>query len=154
MTIKNESQLRKFLIEKCSKAVANTEKKVHEELAGNLNQFYTEYRPVEYIRTGALFNSLESTGVRKFGNQHISGVKAEVGFNTPSYEHGWIRLQSGDYDYSSWSDEEVLDVIMQGRFPHGGFEEGTAIWKESMRSLGGKRGINNLLKQELKKQGL
>jgi hypothetical protein len=154
MTFKNEAELKRFLMEKCTKAVANTERKVHEELAGNLNQFYTEYSPKEYIRTGALFNALESTGVIKTGNQHMNRVEAEVGFNTPQYEHGWMRLQSGEYDYSSWSDEEVLDVVMQSRLPHGGYESGTAIWTESMKQLGGKSGIKNLLKQELKKQGL
>ena len=63
MNIKNKAQLKKVLIEKCTKAVDNTEKKIYEEFAGNLNQFYHEYHPEEYIRTGALFNSLESTKV-------------------------------------------------------------------------------------------
>lgn len=154
MTFKNEAELKRFLMKKCTEAVANTERKVYEEFAGNLNQFYTEYKPKEYIRTGALFNSLESTGVIRSGNQHMSRVEAEVGFNTPQYEHGWMLLQSGDYDWSSWSDEEVLDVVMQSSLPHGGYEDGTAIWTESMKSLGGKNGIKKLLKQELKKQGL
>ena len=154
MTFKNEAELKRFLMKKCTEAVANTEKRVHEELSGNLNQFYAEFKPKEYIRTGALFNALESTGVIRTGNQHMSRVEAEVGFNVPQYEHGWMRLQSGDYDWSSWSDEEVLDVVMQSRLPHGGYEDGTAIWTESIKNLGGKRGIKNLLKQELKKQGL
>ena len=154
MTFKDEAQLKKFLMKKCKSAVENTEKKVHEELAGNLNQFYTEFTPKEYIRTDALLNSLESTGVKQVGNQHMSRVEAEVGFNVPKYEHGWMRLQSGEYDYSSWTDEQVLDVTMQSSLPHGGYEAGTAIWTESMRSLGGKSGVKKLLKQELKKQGI
>lgn len=154
MTIKNGSQLRKLLMEKCSTAVANTEKKVYEELSGNLNQFYTEFQPKEYIRTGALFNSLESTGVMRTGNQHMSRAEAEVYFNTPAYEHGWVRLQSGDYDYAAWDGETVLDVAMSSGVPHGGYAGGTAIWTTSLKSLGGKNGIKKLLKQELKKQGL
>ena len=81
MTFKNEAQLKKFLTSKCIKAVANTERKVYEELAGNLNQFYTEFHPKEYIRTGELFNSLESTGAMPT----VNGAKAEIGFHTPSY---------------------------------------------------------------------
>lgn len=138
MTFKNEAQLKKFLIEKCVKAVNNTEKKVHAEVAGNLNQFYTEFHPVEYERTGALFGSLETTGTIKTGN----GAMAEIYFNTPSYNTG------------TWSGETVLEVAMEGNFPHGGWADGTAVWTESMEKLGNKNGIEKLLKQELKKQGL
>lgn len=154
MSIKNDAQLRKFLMDKCAAAVGNAKDKVHKEFADNLNQFYGEFSPSEYIRTGALMNSLESTDVVKTGNQYMSRAEAEVYFNTPAYEHGWVRLQSGDYDWSSWSDEQVLDVVMQSSLPHGGYEGGTAIWKESMKNLGGKRGIERLLRQELSKQGL
>lgn len=154
MTFKNESQLRKFLLEKCTKAVDNTKEKVYEEFAGNLNQFYHEFRPEEYIRTGALFNSLEVTGVKRVGNQHMSSVTAEIYFETPQYDHGWVPLQSGGFGYSYWTDEYILDVAMKGSFPHGGYEGGTAIWTDSMAKLGGRQGIKNLLKQELQKQGL
>ena len=150
MTFKNEAQLKKFLLEKCEKAVANTERKIYEEFAGNLNKFYYEFRPEEYIRTGALYNSLESTGVIRTGNV----AEAEVGFNTPVYRHGWVPLQSGGYGRSTWNDEKILNVVMTGDLPHGGYEDGTAIWTESMEKLGGRQGINNLLKQELKRQGL
>ena len=153
MTLNNEAQLRKFLIEKCAKAVEGAEEKVHREIAGNINQFYTEFHPKEYIRTGELFNSLESTGVVKTSN----GAIAEIRINQPKWEHGRVPLQSGGYGYANWSDELILDVAMTGGYgslPHGGYEEGTAIWTESMANLGGKAGIKNILKQELKKQGL
>ena len=154
MVFKNEAQLKKFLSDKCAKAVESTKEKVYEELAGNLNQFYIEYDPEEYIRTGALFNSLESTDTIRTGNQHMSRAEAEVGFNVPKYQHGWVPLQSGGYGRSTWSDEKVLDVVMTGSLPHGGYEDGTAIWAESIANLGGRNGIKNLLKQELKKQGI
>ena len=150
MTFKNEVQLKKFLMGKCTKAIDSAKEKVYGEIAGNLNQFYTEFRPEEYIRTGALFNSLEVTGVKRAGNH----VGAEIYFNTPSWEHGWIPLQSGNRGYSYWTDDYILDVAMTGKFPHGGYEGGTAVWSDSLQSLGGRRGIKNLLIQELKKQGL
>lgn len=148
MIFKNEAQLKKFLLEKCVRAVDSAKEKVYEEFAGNLNQFYTEFKPEEYIRTGALFNSLEVTGVKRAGNH----VAAEIYFNTPSYDHGWVPLQSGGFGYSYWTDDYILDVAMHGS--HGGHESGTAIWDESLVHLGGRRGIKNLLIQELKKQGL
>lgn len=150
MIFKNEAQLKKFLVEKCANAVDNTKRKVYEEFVGNLNQFYAEFEPKEYIRTNALFDSLEVTGVKKAGNY----VEAEVYFNTPHYDHGWIPIQSGGFGYSYWDDKYILDIAMTGKFSHGGYEGGTAIWNNSMKSLGGGQGIKNLLKQELKKQGL
>ena len=154
MTFKNEAQLKKFLIEKCIKAVGNTERKVYTEFSGNLNQFYSEFKPEEYIRTGALYNSLEATGAKSSGNS----VSAEVYFNVPSYNQGLMPLQHtpehGMYGWATWSGETVLEVAMESGVPHGGYKEGTAIWTESMAEFGGKEGIRNLLKQELKKQGL
>lgn len=150
MVIKNDAQLKKFLMQKCAEAVANAEKQVHQELADNLNQFYAEFDPEEYIRTGALLDSLESTGVTQTGDS----VEAEVGFNTPHHAKGWVNLQNGGYGLSCWSDEKILDTTMRGALPHGGYEDGTAIWTESMQNLGGKQGIERLIKQELKKQGL
>lgn len=154
MVFKNEAQLKRFLSEKCAKAVDNTKEKIHQEFAGNLNQFYTEFNPEEYIRTGALFNALKVVGVKRVGNQHMNAAMAEIYFDTPRYEHGWVPLQSGNHGYSSWSDEKILNVTMKSMLPHGGYESGTAIWTESMNKLGGQRGIKNLLKQELKRQGL
>lgn len=135
---------------KCANAVANTERKIYEEFSGNINQFYTEFSPEEYIRTGSLFNSLEVTGIKQTG----SSVSAEIQFITPSWEHGWVPLQSGNYGYSYWDDEKIMSVVMKSGAPHGGYAGGTAIWRDSMKSLGGKQGIKNLLKQELQKQGL
>lgn len=150
MVFKNEAQLKKFLMQKCAKAVSNTEKTVHDKFASNLNQFYNEFEPVEYIRTGALLDSLEVTGVKQIGNRAV----AEVYFSTPTWEHGWVPLQSGNHGYSYWSDEKILSVALSGAFPHGGYHGGTAIWDDSMKSLGGQQGIKNILKQELKRQGL
>ena len=57
MTFKNEAQLRKFLLDKCANAVDNAKEKVHDKFVNNLNQFYSEFKPREYIRTNELFNS-------------------------------------------------------------------------------------------------
>lgn len=150
MTFENEDQLKKFLIKKCARAVASAEDKVYAEFAGNLNQFYAEFSPEYYIRTGALFNSLDLTNVTSTKN----GAWAEVYFDTPSYKRGKVLLQNGEYGYAHWNGGTVLRVALTGAFPHGGYEDGTAIWTESMENLGGKKGIKDLLKQELKKQGL
>lgn len=158
MVFKNEAQLKKFLLSKCERAVENTKEKVYREISGNLNQFYTEFQPEEYIRTGALFNALEVTGIKRAGNQHMNRVDAEIYFNTPHYEQGVMPLQHtpehGMYGWASATGEEVLDMALTGRKPHGGYAAGTAIWNESMKNLGKHRGIKKLLEQELKRQGL
>lgn len=158
MNIKNEAQLRKFLTDKCTKAVSSAEAIVYKELKANLDNFYSEFNPEEYIRTYALLNSLEATGIKKSGNQHMSSIKAEVHFNTPSYEQGLMELQHtpehGMYGWSTLTGEEVLDITMKNSRPHGGHISGTPIWTRSMKNLGGKNGIKNLIKQEIQKQGL
>lgn len=157
MTFKNSAQLKKFLSEKCAKAVGSAKEEVYEEFAGNLNQFYTEFKPEEYIRTGELLHSLKKTDVVKTGNQYVIRAEAEVGFDVPSYDSGLVPLQSGGYGRATWDGETVLEVAMTGSYgglPHGGYEDGTAVWNNSMQSLGGKHGIENLIIQELKKQGL
>lgn len=148
MTFKNEAQLKKFLLAKCAKAVDSAKEKVFEEFAGNLNQFYTEFKPEEYIRTGALFDSLKVTGVKRAGNY----VTTKIYFDTPHYDHGYVPIQSGGFGYSYWDDKYIQDVSMNGS--HGGYVKGTDIWGDSLQSLGDRQGIKNLLKQELKRQGL
>lgn len=149
MEFSNEAQLRAGFAKKFDAAISKVADVVRKKFEENLNLFYSEYSPTEYIRTGALEGSLYSTDVSRYGNQHVTGARAEVGFKVPSYQHGWVRLQSGEYDWSSWSDEEILDVVMTGALPHGDAAGGTAIWTKTIRDLGGKRGIENLIKKEI-----
>jgi hypothetical protein len=145
MAFSNEAALKAALVAACTNAVAEVEKKVYTELAGNLNQYYTEFTPEEYIRTGALMGSLEETGVMSTGN----GASAEVYFSTPSYQTGFVPLQSGRLGYATWSGGQVLDTAMHGS--HGGYTGGTPIWDDAMANLGD---IKGLLMQALKAQGL
>lgn len=145
MAFSSEAALKAALVSACTNAVAQVEKKVYTEFAGNLNQYYTEFTPAEYIRTGALMGSLNTTGVMPTGN----GASAEVYFTTPSYQTGLVPLQSGRMGYATWSGEQVLNTAMGGS--HGGYAGGTPIWNESMANLGD---IKGLLIQALKAQGL
>lgn len=154
MNIKNSEQLKKVLMKKCAAAVGNAEIKVYGEFFDNVHNFYTEFEPVEYIRTYALYTSLDSSGVQTSDDT----AKAKVYFNVPSYQQGAVPLQHtpehGMYGYSTLSGEEVLNTALKSGRPHGGRISGTPIWTTSMKSLGGKSGIKNIVIQELKKQGL
>lgn len=148
MTFKNDAQLKAFLSKVALNAVSKTEKKVHAEFAGNLNQYYGEFIPAEYIRTGALFGSLEEAPAKDTGN----GATAEVYFTVPHYQTGVMELQStpqtGRRGYATWDGEKVLDYALH-RGSHGGYVDGTSIWNESINSLGS---IKGLLIDEVKKQ--
>ena len=145
MAFGSEAALKAALVAACTNAVAQVEEEVYTEFSGKLNQYYTELMPAEYIRTGALYNSLDRTGVMSTG----SGASAEVFFNTPSYQTGWVPLQSGDLGWAEWSGEQVLETAMHGS--HGGWRRGTAIWDEGIASLGD---IKGKLMAALKAQGL
>jgi hypothetical protein len=145
MTFSNEAALKAALVAAATTAVSQVEKRVHSEFTGNLNQYYGEFTPAEYIRTGALMGSLETTGTMPTG----SGASAEIYFTTPSYQTGLVPLQSGRMGYATWSGGQVLDSAMHGS--HGGYTGGTAIWDDSMASLGN---IEALLIQAIKAQGL
>ena len=144
MAFSSEAALKAALAEVCTKAVTKVEKQVYEEFAGKLNQYYTEFVPAEYIRTGALYGSLDRTGVQSSG----SGASAEVFFTIPSYQTGPVPLQSGGTGYATWSGGKVLDYALN-RGSHGGYISGTAVWNESIDSLGV---IKNLLLAAVKEQ--
>lgn len=135
MAFSSEAELKAALAAAATAAVTQVEEKVYTEFAGNLNQYYGEFIPAEYIRTGALFGSLERTGVMSSG----SGASAEVYFTTPGYQTGPVPLQSGRIGHATWSGEQVLDTAMHGS--HGGYVGGTAIWDESLGSLGDISGL-------------
>jgi len=154
MIIKNNAQLTKAIMSKCVDAVNSAELKIYGDFFDMVHHFYTEFSPDEYIRTYALYTSLDSTGAKVNGDS----VSAKVYFNTPSYQQGMMELQHtpehGMYGWASHSGEEVLDTAMTSKKSHGGHISGTPIWTTTMKKLGGKAGIKDLLKQELKSQGL
>lgn len=147
MVFKNQKQLEDFLKHKCRAAVVGVEQKVFAAIERCLTQYYGQFTPEEYIRTGNLFRSLVKTEVRPDGK---NGFVAEVYFDESklNYQTGWIEIQStkttGRMGYATWGAEEVLDTAMNGS--HGGYTEGVAIWGKSKAILGD---IYKLLKQEL-----
>ena len=149
MAFNNDTKLKAALIAACARAVSEVERKVHSKFAENLNEYYGEFTPAEYIRTGALSGSLETTGTYSTGN----GASAEIYFSTPSYKQGVVPLQHtpehGRYGWATWTGEQVLDTAMHGS--HGGYAAGTAIWDDSMIEFGD---IEDLLRKALKAQGL
>jgi hypothetical protein len=152
MAFKTEAELNRFLLDKCKKAVVNLENKVYAVIKSTLVQFYQEFTPEAYIRTEQLLHSLVKSEVKKVGN----GYEAEVYFDESllDYEHGWMETKADWYGYSNWDTDTILDVVMTGSYsglPHGGWNDGTAIWSVSRERLGD---ILTKLEYELKLQGI
>jgi hypothetical protein len=159
MVFKNQKQLEGFLMKKCQEAVAGTEQKVHDIIDRCLQQFYNEFDPDEYIRTGQLLHSLVKSGVKKVGN----GYEAEVYFNVDGihYQNGQIEIQStastGRMGYAAWDKDTILDVVMTGSYsglPHGGRAGGTAIWTKSQATINALGGVIEMLERELRLIGV
>ena len=148
MVFKTEKQLENFLLNKCKNAVSKTEKKVHRVINNCLKQFYSEFSPEEYIRTGQLLHSLVRSGVKATGG----GFEAEVYFDVSllGYQKGVVPTQHGT-GFATWDGGTVLGVAMESGVPHGGYAGGTAIWTVSNQILGD---ILELLERELIAQGI
>lgn len=146
MVFKNEKQLKEFVLAKCKAAIAQAEERVYRVIDGALRQYYSEFKPDEYIRTEKLLHSLVKSDVKRVGN----GYEAEVYFDEKqlNYQTGVVETQHGT-GYATWGADEVLDTAMHGS--HGGYIDGTAIWGTSHAVLGD---IYILIKKELIAQGI
>lgn len=131
-TFSTSSALKKEILRRSNIAISNVRDEIYKVIDANLNIYYGEYDPVEYIRTQQLMRSLVKTNVFTTG----SGVEAEVYFDAGAlnYQNGEVLLQSGNYGWATWGAEEVLDTAMHGS--HGGYTDGTPIWDKSMSDLG------------------
>lgn len=155
MVFNNENELKAFLLSKCTAAVAEAQKKVHKVIDDCLIEFYMEYEPEEYLRTGQLLHSLVKTNVTQNGDV----ITAEVYFDASAlgYTKGYKILKNthrhGILGYANWDSGKVLEIAMEGDYPHGGYlgAGGDGIWDKSMFRL---KDILKILERELKAQGI
>ena len=89
MAFSNEATLKAALVAACTNAVAEVEDKVYTEFAGNLNQYYGEFIPAEYIRTGEVIDG-------KFNGM----AKVEINYKNSLY--------TDSVYYACYSDDEWL----------------------------------------------
>lgn len=133
--------IKKDILNKSKKAVFYTEADIYDTMNAIVRDFYGEYTPVEYIRTGQLSGSLM---------QKNMGLSASVYFDPSVLNYSNPALgQSGVWHEANLSGGEVLNMAMQGS--HGGYIQGTPIWSSGMAQLGD---IKGLLIKNLKATGL
>lgn len=148
MGFKSMAEINAAISAACLGAVAEVATEVHLEFYYALMNYYGEFSPTSYIRTGGLLNSLQTTGAVSTGN----GARAKIYFETPGYKQGLMYLQhthqSGIYGWATWDGGTVLSTAMAGS--HGGKFSGTPIWDSVMGKLGGESGIKAKLLAALK----
>lgn len=162
MTFKTQKELEDYILKKSEVAVKLAQEKVAMIINSVLTQFYKEYDPVWYFRTEQLLRSLTKSKIELTSN----GWVAEVYFDISALDYSTrvipIQLSHSDkitsdntYHRNPWTDENtawVLETAMIGDKPHGGYEEGTAIWTESMNILSVE--AINILKEKLIQAGI
>lgn len=116
MVFNSEAELKKYILSRCEKAVAQAEKKIYRLIEEHVKRFYGEYDPIMYKRTLQFYKGLVASDVISTGN----GYEAEVYFDMSKMNH----------PREDWSEEKIFENVMTGAFPHGGWEPagGTGIW--------------------------
>ena len=132
----------------------------------HIDKYYSEYRPTVYKRTYKLLNSLIKTEVQIVGNELSCAVKIDeeylnyeypyTGFFNPSYPHNYDGRFASGYDVASWANRQYPYDDEQGG-NHGYTVDvgtGNGFWNDAIEELGGRSGIMNLMKANLKKCGV
>lgn len=132
----------------------------------HIDKYYREYRPTVYKRTYKLLNSLIKTNVQFTGIELTCSVKIDedylnyeyphTGFFKPSYPHDYDGRFATGYDVASWANREFPNDDEPGG-NHGytvDVGDGNGFWNDAIDELGGKDGIINLMKKNLKKCGV
>ena len=140
MVFKNEKQLEAFLLKKSRQALLKAQDKVYGIIKQFVYGFYTEFTPDEYNRTLQFLRSLVHSGIVSDGK----GYKVEIYFDV-----GGLNYETG-----TWSGEEVVDVAMNYKHPHGAYSGagGTPIWKPTKAKLDTE--AINILVDMLKAEGI
>lgn len=146
MVFDSVEALEQFVLEKCRNAVSESEQEVHKTMKSRVDEFYGEYEPIEYNRTGNFRKSLQRTGVIPVGK----GFEAEVYFDEVGYPSMAVG-KSGMLHSKDKSDAEILANNLTGAASHGWAVSGTMPWTDSLFWLGD---IDALLLRELKEQGI
>ena len=147
-------EIDKDIFSKLERATINVNDWVQETFLNTIDKFYGEYTPVSSKR----FNQITTQGafvpleVRGTGN----GYEGETRFDASRMNHPTSYIGKKGFTVErEWSEEEILDNVLIGSYPHGGYEfasGNTAIWTESMNEIDPK--AERRLVEELKKSGL
>lgn len=142
----------KDIKKKMEKATITVNDEVQDIFFTNIDKFYGEYTPVSSKRYNQFTygKAFEPSNVIDVGNGYQGTTEFNKGRHPKSYpgKNGYMVVRK-------WSEEQILENVMEGDFPHGGYEgadDNTAIWTESMNQID--PNAERRLVEELKKNGL
>lgn len=118
-------------------ALRDVKGQVMDIIAQLMMEFYREYSPSVYIRTGQLFKAIVDKGVKsrtKGGSFEIYFDSGMMAHPNPAYD------KYGNEHTSEWSEDKILKYIMTGGkngAPHGGYAPagGKPVWFKLEREL-------------------
>ena len=150
-TVASYIQLTRLLEQRVSLALKMTQQEIYERIQEKISEYYKEpvfrggsNQPVEYERTYKLLNSLIKTEIVSTSK----GVSCKVEID-PNY----LSYQYPGNGYSHASGQEVMEYANASS--HGGTVNGDInVWDDAINDLGGRVGIDILMKANLKKCGV
>lgn len=144
--IRNAAQLKKVILSRVNKALAETRLQMSAVIQKYIDIYYDEYDPKKYERTYKLMlDSILIADVVQQGNR----VSVQVGVDDDYLRYRYEGGATGE-DIFSWASGLAGDEHIHG-YTVGGHVH---IWEDAMDELGGREGILNLLKDNLRKQGV
>lgn len=144
--IRNAAQLKKVILSRVNKALAETRLQMSAVIQKYIDIYYDEYDPKKYERTYKLM--LDSILIADVVQQG-SRISVQVGIDDDYLRYQYEGGATGE-DVFRWAsglegDEHIHGYTVGGR---------VHIWEDAMDELGGREGILNLLKDNLRKQGV
>lgn len=127
MTVTSTEQLESALRSKLKSAMEATRAKVEAQADGNVWEFYSDGDPTEYIRTGALGNTPETTDVQSNGNSASFEVKLNDDY---SYDTGTFTAN----EVLTAAEDHTAGILGKPGFWEKTKEDSQRILDETMRS--------------------
>lgn len=144
--INNTFQLRAAIESKIPSALSNTASRIYLIIDRFVKEYYAEFSPEIYERTYQLYKSLVKTDVMKTA----SGYRVELYFDASSLDYAFKTVNGNKVANVGYDEKKTLSSAMYGS--HGGYENGTAIWDESMAIVHSQ--LSRILREELVKNGI
>lgn len=146
MTLKNENELRTFLLQKCKDAIMQTQNKIYSIIKKALVEFYGDYDPILYERTYQLLHSLVKSEIRQVRNGYRADVYFDIGnigYMTGNMPSGYQVMKAAEYGMHGAVGRDLQYVAGNS---------GVDIWNSPMQKIDAQ--AIDMIVRELKAQGV
>lgn len=154
--INSVTQLKKILETKIQQALILTQEEIYDVIYKHIEDYYEEEvfsppdrsEPNVYMRTFKFLNSLIKTRIIQTGNSLSCTVQIDedyLKYKYPGNPYWEGNVPATGADVASWANQELHGYTVSGEIK---------FWDDALDELGGKQGILNLMKKNLKKVGV